>query len=227
MSIKRQFSHSGGWRDVVKTQLKQVSPPLSSSELKSYPQHHDYPKSYHRSHLPFLSFGSWASIQNGASSSWALSREPLKFRLNFRNGSPGTSTRGEEFVTKVVKGNQFWHNARTAHCSNCTNPAVLCAHVLLHSVILPKRFFPQWEQCWVFDIKSGYCKAQNSLTKKSLKDCMEKCYIPEPGGCSISSEAFRRQISRLKYWTARRSRVKQDIGRFAMGQYSFWAILSW
>ena len=145
-----------------------------------------------------------------------------------RPGGRNLSRRSsKEINSGTMRAHCNVRTARTARCSNCTNPAVLCAHVLLHSVILPKRFFPQWEQCWVFDIKSGYCKVQNSLTKKSLKDCMEKCYIPEPGGCSISSEAFRRQISRLKYWTARRSRVKQDIGRVAMGQYSFWAILSW
>ena len=131
-------------------------------------------------------FGSWASIQNGASSSWALSREPLKFRLNFRNGSPGTSTRGEEFVTKVVKGNQFWHNAHTAPTA-----VALIAQILLCSALMCFSKASSY-RCASFYSgnsaarlviwwKSGYCKVQKSLTKKSPKDWMEKCYIPEAG----------------------------------------------
>ena len=84
----------------------------------------------------------WIKTIHPTNSSWALSREPLKFRLNFRNGPRGTSTRERNLSRRSSKEINSGTMRRTLHIarwSNCTNPAVLCAHCAS-----PQR---QWEQC--------------------------------------------------------------------------------
>ena len=84
----------------------------------------------------------WIKTIHPTNSSWALSREPLKFRLNFRNGSRGTSTRERNLSRRSSKEINSGTMRRTLHIarwSNCTNPAVLCAHCASPQ--------PQWEQC--------------------------------------------------------------------------------
>ena len=121
----KAFSLPSG--DAVKTRFTLVSFPrcLFLHPAKSYAgeQHSYFPNRILKVFVVIF----WIKTIHPTNSSWALSREPLKFRLNFRNGSRGTSTRGEGICHEGRQRKSIL--AQCAH--HRAQPVALIARILL------------------------------------------------------------------------------------------------
>ena len=131
----------------------------------------------------------WIKTIHPTNSSWALSREPLKFRLNFRNGSRGTSTRGEGICHEGRQRKSIL--AQCAH--HRAQPVALIARILLcgaHCTAL----FCFWPRSSFYSGNSGARLVFSFFKYRIWYRSMKRFYKSVKGYAGIAEQIGQRKV---------------------------------